>query len=127
MRAAIVNSAGTVENVILVESLDFIPGLQEVGDHIAIGMNVDTPAPPIVVMRKVPQSVSMRQTRLALLAAGLLDDVEAAMATQPRAAQIEWEFATEVLRSSPLVAGLSGAIRLTEAQLDDLFILAATK
>ena len=53
----------------------------------------------------VPQSVTMRQARLALLGAGLLDDVDAALAaipdaTQRRAAQIEWEYAATVERIS---------------------------
>ena len=67
----------------------------------------------------------MRQARLALLGAGLLAQVNTAVANMPGAegdaARIEWEYAKEVRRDSPLVAVLSAAFGLTSAQLDDLF------
>ena len=89
----------------------------------------DVPAPLLPVYTpppsKVPTSLSMRQARLALLGAGLLDTVQAGVATMPQAAQIEWEFAATVDRSSPLVAALSGALGLDDAALDVLFIAAA--
>lgn len=79
---------------------------------------------------RVPQVVSMRQARLALLGAGLLANVEAALAAMPgaegQAARVEWEYATEVRRDSPRVAELSAALGLTESVLDDLFLTAAT-
>jgi hypothetical protein len=77
----------------------------------------------------VPESVSMRQARLALLGAGLLDAVESAIAGLPgdagKAAKIEWEYATEIRRDNPLFAQLSAALGMSAAQLDDLFIAAA--
>ena len=73
----------------------------------------------------VPEVVTMRQARLALLGAGLLAQVNTAVANMPGAegdaARIEWEYAKEVRRDSPLVAALSAAFGLTDAQLDDLF------
>lgn len=85
----------------------------------------DVPAPLLPVYTpppsKVPTSLSMRQARLALLGAGLLDTVQAGVATMPQASQIEWEFAATVDRSSPLVAALSGALGLDDAALDVLF------
>lgn len=82
----------------------------------------------IEVRRKesVPVVVSMRQARLALLAAGLLDDVEAAIAAGPQAARIEWEYATEVQRGYGLVLQLAPVLGLTDRQLDDLFVAAAS-
>lgn len=84
---------------------------------------VDAPASP------VPQIVSMRQARLALLDAGLLDDVEAAIITmaepQRAATQIEWEYSTEVNRTSPTTAMLAGVLGLTDEQIDELFRQAA--
>ncbi|MCX8016370.1 MAG: hypothetical protein N2690_00505 [Rhodocyclaceae bacterium] len=73
-----------------------------------------------------PNAVTMRQARLALLAAGLLDDVEAAIAaipdeTQRRAVQIEWEYAQEVRRDSSLVQQLAARLELSDAQIDALF------
>ena len=78
----------------------------------------------------VVTTVSMRQARLALLGAGLLDPVETAIAamagTEGKAAQIEWEYATEVKRDSPLVSGLAQALQLDDEILDRLFAVGAT-
>ena len=91
--------------------------------------NTPEPADPIVPV--VPQSVTMRQARLALLGVGLLDDVDAAIAAIPdpaqrKAAQIEWEYATVIERNSPLVQSLAAGLGLTAADIDDLLTLAAT-
>ena len=73
----------------------------------------------------VPQQVTMRQARLALLSAGLLDDVEAVISAAGRAAQLEWEYAAVVERSNPAVAIVQQQKALTDAQIDDLFREAA--
>ena len=78
------------------------------------------PPPPVV-----PSVVSMRQARLALYGAGLLDDVEAAVASSTKDVQIEWEFSSELRRDWPTLVLLAGALNLTEAQLDALFIQAS--
>lgn len=82
---------------------------------------------PVVVA--VPEVVTMRQARLALLGAGLLAQVNAAVANMPGAegdaARIEWEYAQEVRRDSPLVAALSAALGLTDETLDNLYKVAA--
>lgn len=95
---------------------------------VGIGMDINTPEPPPAV--EVPQSVTMRQARLALLGAELLDDVDAAIAaipdaTQRRAAQIEWEYAQTVDRTSAFTLQLAAGLGLTNTQLDDLFTQAA--
>jgi hypothetical protein len=74
----------------------------------------------------VPQSVTPRQARLALLGAGLLDAVEAAIAAGSRADQITWEFAVDVRRDYILIANMGAALGLTPVQIDDLFRTAAT-
>lgn len=78
----------------------------------------------------VPRSVTMRQARLALLGAGLLSQVDATIAALPspqkEAALIEWNHSQDVLRDNSLVKILGPAINLTEAQIDQLFITAAT-
>lgn len=83
------------------------------------------PEPPYV-----PSVVSMRQARLALLGAGLYDGVNAAIDSLPspqkEAARIEWEYATEVQRTSGLVPTLGAALGLPESQLDSLFVTAST-
>lgn len=77
----------------------------------------------------VPQAVTMRQARLALLGAGLLDDVQTAINAMEEpaksAAQITWDHSTEVQRDNGLVAQLAPALGLTSAQVDALFIAAA--
>lgn len=70
--------------------------------------------------------VTMRQARLALFDAGLLDDVEAAVATLDETARIEWEYASTVDRNSALVQSLSNVLGITDTQLDALFANAAT-
>jgi hypothetical protein len=85
---------------------------------------VDLPEPTPVV----PNAVTARQARLALLGAGLLDDVEAALdaltGAQGTAARIEWEYALEIRRDSPLIASLTPSLSLTAEQVNDLFIAA---
>ena len=92
------------------------------GDHWEI-VPGEVPSDP------VPKVVSMRQARLALLGAGLLAQVNTAVANMPGtegdAARIEWEYAQEVRRDSPLVAGLSAALGLTDETLDNLYKVAA--
>lgn len=82
------------------------------------------PADPILV--QVPQVITIRQAKLALLSAGLLDDVDAAIAQADRATQIEWEYATEVHRNWPTLRSVQGAVGLTDEQVDELFIRAAS-
>lgn len=84
---------------------------------------IEDAAPPQNI---VPSVVSMRQARLALLQAGLLATVDAAVAAGGEADQITWEYATEVDRNSPLVVNMSAALNLSSQQLDNLFTLAAT-
>ena len=73
----------------------------------------------------VPQQVTMRQARLALLGAGLLDDVEAVIIAAGREAQIQWEYASVVERSNPVIAVVQQQQGFTDAQIDDLFREAA--
>ena len=72
----------------------------------------------------VPQQVTMRQARLELLKRALLDDVEAVITAAGREAQIQWEYASVVERSNPVVAIVQQQ-GMTDAQIDDLFREAA--
>ena len=78
----------------------------------------------------IPKVVSMRQARLALLGAGKLDGVQAALAAAPgiegQAARIEWEYAQEVRRDWPLLNAVAAQMGMTGEQVDGLFNLAAT-
>ena len=91
--------------------------------------------PPDVVATNIaatiPAAVTMRQARLALLAAGQLAAVEAAIdaMSEPTrsAARIEWEYSTEVQRLNGFVAALGPALGLSSEQIDALFIAAARR
>ena len=78
----------------------------------------------------IPAAVTMRQARLALLGAGLLANIEAAIdalpSPQKEAARIEWEYSQEVQRHNGFVSVLAPMLGLTEAQTDALFLQAAT-
>lgn len=70
--------------------------------------------------------VSRFQARAALLAAGLLASVEAAVANSGNAfAQLAWADAIEFRRNSPTIAALAGLVGLTDSQIDALFLTAA--
>lgn len=94
------------------------PISKEEADQIILTKLVQSPV-------QVPQVVTIRQAKLALLQVGLLDDVDAAVAQSDRATQIEWEYATEVRRTWSTLLTLQTALGLSDAQIDDLFILAA--
>ena len=74
----------------------------------------------------IPSIVSMRQARLALLQAGLLSTVSAAIDAGGDADKIEWEYAADVDRNSPLVQNMKVGLNLSDVDLDNLFTLAAS-
>lgn len=84
------------------------------------------PAPP---PPEIPQTVTMRQCRIALLDAGLLDAVKSSIATMPgtdgERARIDWEYAQEVRRDWPLIGYMAGDLGLTDEQVDGLFMAAS--
>lgn len=76
----------------------------------------------------VPQSVSRFQARAALHLAGLLDQVEVLMVdpSTPTLARLAWSDAQEFKRSSLTIASMAQALGLGDADVDALFISAAT-
>jgi len=75
-----------------------------------------------------PQSVTMRQARLALHQSGLLTTVDTAIANSTdMELKIEWEFATEVRRDWASLVSMATALGMTSSDLDNLFVLASTK
>jgi hypothetical protein len=79
---------------------------------------------PATLPPPVPEKVSPRQARLALLASGKLDAANAAVAASDAATKIAWEFSTEIVRNDPGVIALGHAIGLSDAEIDALFIAA---
>ena len=107
---------------------DGISRMSMLASAVPDGVEILPYVPPPAV---IPASVTMRQARLVLLDAGLLDDIDIAIAAildpiQKRKAQIEWEFSNEVQRYNGVVSYLGPALGLSELQIDQLFINAAT-
>lgn len=85
-----------------------------------------TPAPATVLAAwRATAVVSRFQAMAALLDAGLLSQVNTALAGAGPLAQLAWAEATEFRRNSPTIAGLALGLKLTETQVDDLFRAAA--
>ena len=76
--------------------------------------------------RRAGMSCSKAQGKLALLEAGLLDEVEAYIATQPKAVQIEYADRQEWRRDWPTLVAVASARGLTDTKLDELFERAET-
>ncbi|ASR06693.1 hypothetical protein CHY08_05940 [Rhizobium leguminosarum bv. viciae] len=71
------------------------------------------------------ESVSARQFKLQLLAAGLLDQVDAWVASQSKAVQIAYEYSGTFVRTEPMMAAGFAAMGVTEEQIDDFFAAAS--
>ena len=74
----------------------------------------------------VPDLVSMRQARLALLQTGKLAEINSLISTQDEAVQLSWDYSSVVERNNNLIENLSSQIGLTSGELDDLFRLASS-
>lgn len=86
------------------------------------------PQPPAPL--PVPQVVTSRQARQALLLAGRLQDVQPAIdaiadPVQRGMVQIEWDDSQEFQRTRPTLLALAAAIGMTAQDLDALFTQAA--
>ena len=90
---------------------------------ITIGAPVPAEAPG------VPLAVTPRQLRLALLGAGLLDTIDAFVASEavPAAARISWEYAVEYRRDDVTLNAMAARLDppLAAEQIDALFVAAA--
>lgn len=75
---------------------------------------------------RMAMTISPFQARGALLAAGLLEQVEALMADPqtPEIARLAWQHAQEFRRSSPTIAAMAAALGLSDEQVDTLFAAA---
>lgn len=73
----------------------------------------------------IPDSVSARQFKLQLLAAGLLDQVESWVASQDQAVQIAYANSGTFVREEPMMQSGFQALGFTEAQIDGFFTEAA--
>ena len=115
----------------------FVPGLaaqfEPVPDEVQAGWRLSDgewiAPPPAPEPAPQVQTVTMRQCRIALLEAGLLDAVQSSIATMPgtegERARINWEYAQEVRRDWPLISYMAGDLGLTDEQVDALFVTAS--
>lgn len=90
----------------------------------------NVPATFVVPVVQVPQEITRRQARLALLMAGKLNAVNTAISSIPdpmvrAVAQIEWDEALTINRNSPLIAQMAPALGLTSKDIDNLFVQGA--
>lgn len=124
--------------VIVIETWEHIPPVRSDArwrDYLAWVKQGNAPLPAIEPEPEpdpgpgVPQEVTMRQARLALYNAGILDAaqgvIDALPMPQRRQAQIEWEYALSVRRDHPLIALMIAEGLATEAEVDGLFVAAA--
>lgn len=129
-RFAEIDGSGLVTNVIeaeeaFAEQIGAIPAPEDVSiGHRWNGTSYSAPTPELP---PVPEMVSMRQARLAMLDAGILAQVDAAIGQSSEANKIEWEYATDLRRDHPLVAQLAPALSLSEDDVDNLFRSAAMR
>ena len=72
----------------------------------------------------IPKTITLRQARLYLLSIGFLDDLENII-SQNRAYQIEWEYANQIERESPLVKILGQVLNLDDTAIDNMFMEAS--
>ena len=124
-----INTVKIQENGYLVNGTMSVPQAEGnrhykmVQDWIAEG---NIPEPMDIPEVQIPQVVTMRQARLALLQEGLLATIESAIQNgTDEAMKIEWEYATEVRRDWNSLVTLTESLGMTSTELDSLFTLAS--
>lgn len=76
-------------------------------------------------IERVPNAVSARQFKLQLLAASLLEQVDAFVASQGAAVQIAFDNSGSFVRSEPMMASGFAAMGFSEEQIDAFFVAAS--
>ncbi len=131
MNFAILDAENRVINIVVAES-DWQPAAGNTKREATEGCEIGgrwteegweaKPSPSLVI----PRSVSPLQARKALRAAGLTDSVSAFLSIQTEEVQEAWEYCVEVLRNDAFIESARTALGLSEEEVDDLFILAAS-
>lgn len=119
------NSDNTIVAIIDADGISRSSGLASVVPEGAEILPYVAPPTPI------PQTVTRRQAKQALLIGGKLSLVQPAIdaipeATQRGLIQIEWDDSQEFQRNRASVIAIGTAIGLDSEGIDDLFVLAAT-
>ena len=100
-------------------------------ENLASIKNVSVDTITLPDLKDVPQEVTPRQIRLALIMSGKsLTDIENTINLLPEPdksiAIVAWEYSTVFQREFPLLNQLAPLLNLTSDDIDDLFILAKT-
>lgn len=119
---AVTQTFGQIQGIGIIEIPNMADIIGCVYNPATGGFSQPKPAPVI------PQSVTMRQARIALLRVNKLSLIQPAINSLPSPqkveAQITWEYSQEVQRNNGLVSQLAPALGMTEQDIDDLFVLA---
>ena len=83
----------------------------------------DYPMPPDADadQPKPRTTLTMRQARLYLQHAGMLQQVDTLVSTLDESARIEWQYSTTVEMSSPIVTALAAQLQLSAEQVQAMF------
>ena len=98
---------------------------EEYGRNLFAAASAGDVAPYVPAPAPVPDRVTARQFKLQLLAAGLLDQVEAWIASQSQAVQIAYNNSGTFVRDEPMMQAGFAALGFTGEQIDAFFTAAA--
>ena len=115
MKFNILDNNGNIVNTIIAE-LEFVQSTFEHFEAIEEPIVSDAP--------KVPTQITPLQAKMQLYRVGLLDEVEAMVASDMEV-KLYWEYALEIKRDHITLLNMATALGLKETQLDDLFIEAS--
>lgn len=119
--------SATIDGVDVVIPVD--PENRHYAALLASGATISEAAAPtaaeLLATERARMIVSRFQAKAALMAAGLLPSVDAAISAADSITQLAWAEVTELRRNSPMIVALAAAIGLTYTQVDDLFRAAA--
>ena len=78
------------------------------------------------IVNTEPREIDARRLRIALNRLGYLTSVEALIAQADKETQINWESSAFIVEDFPLVQGIIATLKLTKANVDEIFELALT-
>jgi hypothetical protein len=97
----------------------------------SVTSEIETVEEVVQAKTAVPQTVTPRQIRIALVMSGIsLSTIEAMIDSLPEPdrsiTRITWEYSIEFQRNNPLLNAMAPALGFTQQQIDELFQLAST-
>lgn len=123
------------ENGYIVNDITFVPKtsvgymMNEIINYIEDGGEFEKQTNVIKLKTiDVPNKVTIRQAKLALLDFGLLDEVDAIFQSPnvPQKTKIEWEYANEIERQWVDASGIMSYLGFEKEQVDELFLYASS-